>query len=143
MAVPLRIAETRRAIDHVTITTPDVAAAKRFYERALRPLGFSLVFDWPHGGRAYLGLDSEPSSVWLVESGDPRRSTVAFAAPDRAAVDAFYVGALAAGARSIAPPSLRPDYTASTYVAEVLDPDGNALEAVCRTVEPSAATQAA
>ena len=143
MAVPARSEDVARGIDHVTITTPDVRAAKRFYERALRPLGFSIVFDWPHGGRAYLGVDSEPSSLWLVESGDPRRATVAFAAPDRTAVDAFYAAALAAGGQPVAPPASRPEYTTSTYAAEVLDPDGNALEAVCRSAEPLAGSKAA
>ena len=51
-----------RGIDHVTMTTGDDRAAKRFYELALRPLGYSVVFDWPDGGRVYLGVASEPSS---------------------------------------------------------------------------------
>jgi catechol 2,3-dioxygenase-like lactoylglutathione lyase family enzyme len=138
MAVPenrLNVARSVQGIDHVTISTRDSRAAKRFYELALRPLGFSVVFDWPDGGRAYLGLPSEPSSVWLVQGGASRRAALSFAAADRGAVDCFFAAALAAGAQPLSPPAHRPEYTASTYAAEVLDPDGNALEAICRSAD--------
>jgi catechol 2,3-dioxygenase-like lactoylglutathione lyase family enzyme len=141
MAIPesrLKAAAHGPGLDHVTITTSDCRAARRFYELALRPLGFSVVFDWPDGGRAYLGLPSEPSSVWLVEGGHPGQVALSLTAADGSAVDAFYAAALAAGARPLSPPAHRPEYTASTYAAEVLDPDGNALEAICRSAEPAA-----
>ncbi|MGH2995454.1 MAG: VOC family protein [Gaiellaceae bacterium] len=138
MAIPRRLEVARRAqgIDHVTITTRDDRAAKRFYELALRPLGFSVVFDWPDGGRAYLGLPSEPSSLWLVQGSDPGRAALSLAAADRSAVDAFYAAALAAGARPLSPPAVRPEHTPFTYAAGVLDPDGNAVEAVCWHADP-------
>jgi catechol 2,3-dioxygenase-like lactoylglutathione lyase family enzyme len=140
MAVPdtrLKVARRVDGIDHVTITTGDARAAKRFYELALGPLGFSVVFDWPDGGRAGLGLPFEPASLWLVQRSHPGQATVSLAAPDRTAVDAFYAAALAAGAEPCAPPAHRPEYTPSTYAAEVLDPDGNALEAICRSADPA------
>ncbi len=56
---------------------------------------------------------------------------VAFVAPSREAVDAFYRAALAAGGKDNGPPGLRPDYHANYYGAFVLDPDGNNVEAVC------------
>ena len=141
MAIPdtrLNAARRVEGIDHVTITTRDTRAAKRFYERALRPLGFSVVFDWPDGGRTCLGLPFEPASLWLVQRSHPGQAALSLAAPDRTAVDAFYAAALAAGARPSAPPAHRPEYTPSTYAAEVLDPDGNALEAICRSADPAA-----
>ncbi|MER6565695.1 VOC family protein [Streptomyces sp. NPDC001093] len=55
----------------------------------------------------------------------------AFAAADRAAVDAFYAAALAAGAEGLHAPRLRPEYHGSYYGAFVRDPDGNNVEAVC------------
>ena len=122
----------------MTVATPDVRAAKRFYERALRPLGFSVVFDWPDGGRAYLALPSEPSCLWLVQGTAPARVALSFAAPDRFAVDAFYAAALAAGVQSLCPPAPRPEHTPATYAAEVLDPDGNAVEAICWHAGPLA-----
>ena len=53
------------------------------------------------------------------------------AANDRAAVDAFYHAALAAGGKDNGAPDLRPHYHASYYGAFVLDPDGHNIEAVC------------
>ena len=61
----------------------------------------------------------------------PDGQHIAFRAPDRAAVDAFYAAALAAGGRDNGPPGLRPNYHPDYYAAFVLDPDGHRLEAVC------------
>src|SRR5918995_1308651 len=113
MAVPqprLEVARRRHGVDHVTITTGDHRAAKRFYELALRPLGYSVLFDWPDGGRVYLGVASEPSSLWLVQRSESRQGAVSLAAPDAVAVDRFYAAALAAGGRSVSPPAPRPEY---------------------------------
>jgi len=59
--------------------------------------------------------------------------TVAFAAPTRAAVDAFHAAALAAGASDEGAPGLRPHYHPNYYGAYVRDPDGNKLCAVCHS----------
>jgi catechol 2,3-dioxygenase-like lactoylglutathione lyase family enzyme len=56
---------------------------------------------------------------------------VAFAAEDRATVEAFHEVAVAAGGRDNGGPGLRPEYHPSYYGAFVLDPDGNNIEAVC------------
>jgi catechol 2,3-dioxygenase-like lactoylglutathione lyase family enzyme len=56
---------------------------------------------------------------------------VAFTAPDRATVDAFYKAALAAGATDNGPPGVREIYHPNYYGAFVLDPDGNNIEACC------------
>ena len=139
----LEAVEPVRGIDHVTITTRDCRAAKRFYEPALRPLGFSVVFDWPAGGRAYLGLPAEPSSLWIVQRSHPGRASVSLTAVDREAVDAFYAAALAAGGLAVSAPAHRPEYTARTYAAEVFDADGNTLKAICRQAEPIASAERA
>ena len=60
---------------------------------------------------------------------------VAFRVSSRAAVDAFYQAALAAGGRDNGAPGLRPSYHASYYGAFVLDPDGHNIEAVCHEAE--------
>ncbi len=140
VAVPSQRVQTAarvRGIDHVTVTTRDCREAKRFYELALRPLGFSVVFDWPAGRRAYLGLAGETSSVWIVQRSHPGRLAMSLAAADEPAVDAFYAAALAAAGEPVSAPSYRPEYTARTYAAEVLDPDGNTLEAISWHSQPS------
>lgn len=123
---------TGRGIDHVTIVVRDHRTSTRFYELALRPLGFSVVFLWPDGGRANLGLPDERSSLWLVQGSDPGRASVSLAAAGRLEVDAFHAAALAAGGTEVSGPSFRPEFTPTTYAAAVTDPDGNLLEAVCR-----------
>jgi catechol 2,3-dioxygenase-like lactoylglutathione lyase family enzyme len=60
---------------------------------------------------------------------------VAFTAPDRATVDAFYREAMAAGGRDNGPPGLRPKYHPGYYGAFVLDPDGINVEVVCHRPE--------
>ena len=57
---------------------------------------------------------------------------LAFNAPSRAAVDAFYVEALRAGGTDNGPPGLRPHYGPTYHAAFVIDPDGHPLEAVCK-----------
>jgi catechol 2,3-dioxygenase-like lactoylglutathione lyase family enzyme len=52
-----------------------------------------------------------------------------FAAPDRAAVDAFYAAALAAGGTYNGAAGLRKDYDPNYYAAFVIDPDGYRIEA--------------
>ena len=64
-----------------------------------------------------------------------RESHVAFAAPDRAAVRAFFQTAVRIGAEVLHEPRLWPEYHASYYGAFVRDPDGNNVEAVCHAPE--------
>jgi catechol 2,3-dioxygenase-like lactoylglutathione lyase family enzyme len=51
---------------------------------------------------------------------------------DRAGVDPFYEAALGAGGTDNCAPGVRP-YVPNYYAAYVRDPDGNNIEAVCRT----------
>ena len=54
---------------------------------------------------------------------------MAFAAENRAAVDAFHAAALEAGATDNGAPGVREIYHPGYYGAYVLDPDGNNVEA--------------
>ena len=56
--------------------------------------------------------------------------TVGFKAPDRAAVDAFHAGGLAAGGENAGAPGAR-GAVAHAYGAYLLDPDGNKICAYC------------
>jgi catechol 2,3-dioxygenase-like lactoylglutathione lyase family enzyme len=53
---------------------------------------------------------------------------VAFAAPSREEVDAFWQRGVDAGYRSDGEPGLRPQYDPNYYGAFLLDPDGNSVE---------------
>ena len=138
MAVPLKrpVERPAQGLDHVTIATTSYRTARDFYLRALRPLGFAISFDWPDGGRATFALPQAASCVWIVETEEAGRVSLSLAAPDRGTVDAFFDAAVAAGGRPHSAPGIRAEYTARTYAAEVLDPEGNRLEAVCWRADP-------
>lgn len=121
-------------LDHVNLPVSDLGRSRRFYEKALSPLGHGLLMEHPISG---VGFGREGKPGFWIKRGDVGSAVhVAFASPDRATVDAFHAAALAAGARDNGRPGLRPEYHRSYYGAFVLDPDGNNVEAVChRQVE--------
>jgi catechol 2,3-dioxygenase-like lactoylglutathione lyase family enzyme len=131
-------------IDHLGMPVSDLARATEFYRSALEPLGYGVVMqvsaaETGHGGAVGFGapgkaadFQSGKPSFWIGEGERlPGHIHVAFVAPSRAAVDAFYRAALAAGGKDNGPPGLRPHYHANYYGAFVLDLDGNNVEAVC------------
>ena len=81
-------------IDHVGFPVSDYARAKAFYEKALAPLGYTLIMEVQqneHDAKAAgFGADGKPD-FWIGgEGGLNRAMHIAIAAKDRAAVDAFY-----------------------------------------------------
>ncbi len=123
-------------LDHVGIPVSDFMRSKGFYLKALEPLGYGLVLEVSSretGGHSQAGFGPPGRPQFWIGSGKPivGRVHFAFAAKDRAAVDAFYEAALKAGGRDNGPPGLRPHYHANYYGAFVLDPDGHNIEAVC------------
>jgi catechol 2,3-dioxygenase-like lactoylglutathione lyase family enzyme len=130
-------------IDHLGMKVGEIARATEFYLKALSPLGYGIVMEVSaeesgHGAAVGFGPPGAPGdfqsgkpSFWIGEGERSGPVHVAFVAPSRAGVDAFYRAALAAGAKDNGPPGLRPHYHANYYGAFVLDPDGNNIEAVC------------
>jgi catechol 2,3-dioxygenase-like lactoylglutathione lyase family enzyme len=124
-------------LDHIGVHVSDYALSKAFYTKVLAPLGGALAAEVSAeqtGSRAYAGFGTGGKpSFWI--SADPIAPLsaihVAFVAPDRAAVDAFYHAALSAGATDNGPPGPRQHYHPDYYAAFVLDPDGHNIEAVC------------
>ena len=114
---------------HVAVNVTDFEAAKAFYLGALEPLGYRVVYEEP-GALAYLA-DANGLDFGIGRRGPVGGAHVAFECDDRAAVDSFYVAAIAAGGMDNGAPGLRPQYAADYYAAYVLDPDGNNIEAVC------------
>ena len=110
----------------------DYEASKRFYEEALRPLGFVLMLDWRDGRRAWFGIAGSPSSLWVAESDAAGSLELCLGAEHSEAVDAFHVEAVGAGGRSSWEPGIRPEFSRDYYAARIQDPDGNSIEVVCR-----------
>jgi catechol 2,3-dioxygenase-like lactoylglutathione lyase family enzyme len=120
------------AIDHVTLPVRDYEASKRFYEEALRPLGFVLMLDWRERRRAWFGIAGSPSSLWVAESDAAGSLELCLGAEQPEAVDAFHLEAVGAGGRSSWEPGIRPEFSRDYYAARIQDPDGNSIEVVCR-----------
>jgi catechol 2,3-dioxygenase-like lactoylglutathione lyase family enzyme len=128
-------------IDHTGLDMSDPVRSRDFYERALAPLGYSVLMEVPKeftGGAVAIGLGVAPKADFWLHEGTPQtpRLHVAFRAESRSQVDAFYRAALAAGGKDNGPPGPRPHYHANYYGAFVLDPDGHNIEAVCHDPAP-------
>ncbi|MBI1362136.1 MAG: VOC family protein [Alphaproteobacteria bacterium] len=125
-------------IDHTGIGVADVARSARFYDAALAALGLRRVMQLPaESGADAIGY-GETYPVFWIDRFHPHgvKQHTAFAARSRAAVDAFHAAALRAGGADNGPPGLRDTatgYPPNYYAAFVIDPDGNNMEAVCRT----------
>ncbi len=123
-------------IDHIGLSVTYLDRARQFYEPALQPLGIAVVMEVTEemtgGHGAHLGLGRAGNPFFWIGTGKAATAGchVAFAAADRAQVDAFHAAALAAGGRDNGAPGLRPHYHPGYYGAFVLDPDGNNIEAV-------------
>jgi catechol 2,3-dioxygenase-like lactoylglutathione lyase family enzyme len=127
-------------LDHTGIVVTDLAKARRFYDAIAEPLGLATVDNFEGSfllGKGpnefpYLWIGTLIPSYW-VEGSRPgiNQMHIAFAAKDKAAVDAFYNAALENGGSDNGAPGPR-EGAGNYYGAFVLDPDGNNIEACCR-----------
>jgi catechol 2,3-dioxygenase-like lactoylglutathione lyase family enzyme len=127
-------------LDHIGFSVSDFARSRAFYQKALEPLGYKIIMEvsreqtGSYEGAGF-GADHKPS-FWIGAGGKSAAAApvhVALVARDRAAVDAFYRAALAAGGTDNGAPGIRAHYHPNYYGAFVLDPDGHNIEAVCHT----------
>ena len=120
-------------LNHVSIGVRDIARAKRFYDAALKPLGYSAL----SAGDTSLGYGKKNVTLWISATDKPVPADTAsglhfcFDAPSRKSVAAFHAAALGAGGKDNGKPGLRADYSPNYYAAFVVDPDGYRLEAYC------------
>jgi catechol 2,3-dioxygenase-like lactoylglutathione lyase family enzyme len=114
-------------MDHVGLSVSHFERSKSFFERALAPLGYKCLKEYP--GAAGFGADRP--DFWIGQSAKLGATHVAFLAADRTIVEKFYTAAIAAGGRDNGKPGIRKEYHPTYYGAFVLDPDGNNIEAVC------------
>lgn len=122
-------------LDHISIQCTDLVASAAFYDVVLEPLGGQRILDL--GDTIGYGTLPRPD-FWIGAraTGDGfRESHLAFSAPSRTAVRAFFDVAVAEGAMVLHPPRVWPEYHATYFAAYVRDPDGNNIEAVCHLPE--------
>jgi catechol 2,3-dioxygenase-like lactoylglutathione lyase family enzyme len=122
-------------IDHLSIQCADVEISAEFYDTVLATVGGARIMDF--GEVIGYGVPPMPD-FWIGPraTGEGfRESHIAFSAPDRAAVRAFFAAATGVGAEVLHEPRVWPEYHPTYYGAFVRDPDGNNVEAVCHTPE--------
>jgi catechol 2,3-dioxygenase-like lactoylglutathione lyase family enzyme len=117
-------------LDHVTVGVRDIERSRKFYDRALLPLGITRLYG---EGERFAGYGIRPKAFFWIGMRETSQTGahIAFSTNDRAIVDRFYEEAIAAGGRDNGPPGLRPNHHRNYYGAFVLDPDGHNIEAVC------------
>jgi catechol 2,3-dioxygenase-like lactoylglutathione lyase family enzyme len=115
-----------KMFDHVTIRVRDLEVSRRFFAAVLATLGIEP------------SSESDSFIAWqdfmVSEQSEERPPTgaahIAFAAPSREHVDAFWQAGVDAGSADAGAPGIRPQYRDDYYGAFLLDPDGNSVEAV-------------
>ncbi len=112
--------------DHVAIRVADRFACERFYRTVLGTLGIE---------PSYAGADMiewDDFSIVAADADRPptRHLHLAFVAPSREHVDAFWQAGVDAGYDDDGGPGERTQYKPDYYGAFLLDPDGNSAEAV-------------
>jgi catechol 2,3-dioxygenase-like lactoylglutathione lyase family enzyme len=112
--------------DHVTVRVADRSASERFFETVLSRLGIESNYR------------TNALTMWrdfiVTETSDGHPVTtgvhVAFAAPSREQVDAFWQAGVDSGYTDDGPPGERPRYGEDYYGGFLRDPDGTSVEAV-------------
>ena len=126
-------------LHHISFGVSDLQRSARFYDATLAALGYVRVWE-------NIGPGDEAQAVGYGAAGGGDKFAIklrgsgtlspgpgfhmAFAAPNREAVDRFHAAALRSGGRDNGRAGLRPDYGPNYYAAFVVDPDGYRIEAV-------------
>jgi catechol 2,3-dioxygenase-like lactoylglutathione lyase family enzyme len=112
--------------DHVTIRVADRVASEAFYATILTQLGIDITYSTD----AF--AEWRDFSLTQADGGHPptQRLHIAFVAPTREQVNAFWQAGIDAGHPDDGAPGPRPQYSEDYYGAFLRDPDGNSVEAV-------------
>ncbi|EGD94337.1 hypothetical protein TESG_01857, partial [Trichophyton tonsurans CBS 112818] len=127
-------------VSHLTLTVSNLPTSASFFLSCLQPLGY--CFMGRHENSVGFGTEpGKPADFWIAEErpGVPVGAAhIAFPAPSRDAVSAFFIAALKAGGKIHGEPCVR-DAERNYFSAAVIDFDGNSIEAVHRNDAPSVA----
>jgi catechol 2,3-dioxygenase-like lactoylglutathione lyase family enzyme len=122
-------------LSHVSVGVKSLSRSTGFYDAVFGPLGF--VRTWsskigagygPAGKNDQFAIFDESEATGPLAAGSGFH--LAFAAPDRGAVEAAYLAALGHGARGQHSPQEWPQYSPSYFAAFFWDPDGHRIEIV-------------
>jgi catechol 2,3-dioxygenase-like lactoylglutathione lyase family enzyme len=119
-------------LHHLSFAVVDLRRAAAFYDAVLGALGYRRVFE-AETAIGY-GIEDGKDKFCLKQRANAAPPSpgfhLAFAAPSRAAVDAFHAAALLAGGTDNGAAGPRPGYGPHYYAAFIVDPDGHRIEAV-------------
>ncbi|MFL5389209.1 MAG: VOC family protein [Myxococcales bacterium] len=113
-------------IEHVSLRCRSARKSRKFYEAALKPLGYEC--DMEHGEAFGFKDAAGRHDFWVTKGKLGTPTHIAFLAKTRKQIDAFYEAALQAGGKDNGGPGPREGYAG--YAAFAFDPDGNNIEVV-------------
>ncbi|MDP9810091.1 catechol 2,3-dioxygenase-like lactoylglutathione lyase family enzyme [Rhizobium tibeticum] len=138
-----RISQQRdKMLHHASFGVSNIQKSSIFYDAVFLALGYSRVWEDLTPGQIDQAIGYGPTGsgdkfaiklrgAAAIPGGSGHH--LAFSAPSREAVIAFHLAALAHGGVDNGAPGLRPHYGPHYYAAFVIDPDGNHIEAVCKS----------
>jgi catechol 2,3-dioxygenase-like lactoylglutathione lyase family enzyme len=122
-------------LNHVSVGTSSLSAAKAFYDATLSALGYQCLSE----DDGSLGYGSKTIEFWVLKSAKPAPDEdasglhICFTAPTAESVHRFHGAGLANGGHDHGKPGPRPDYGPDYYSAYLKDPDGYRVEAYFST----------
>ena len=125
--------EGTKVLTHGSMGVKDIASSRRFYDAAMKLLGYKCLFESPKS----CGYGVTAPALWLhadqrpVAADDESGLHFCFNAAKRADVDAFHAAALKAGGRDRGKPGSRRNYGDKYSAGFIVDPEGYRLEACC------------
>src|SRR5246500_1889749 len=114
-------------IDHIYLPVSDLERSSEFYKKVLEPLGLDMPYEVGQPPIRGFAINNIPG-FWLKYGEVAKDLYVAFTAESADAVRASYKAAIDAGATSNKEPSLRPEWRADYFAANIGDPDGYNIE---------------
>lgn len=120
-------------LSHISFGTTDLDVSIAFYDAVLSAIGIGRLWT-VEDGAGYGEAGAEDRFAIKLNPGATAAGAgfhCAFEAPTRHSVDAFHHAGVASGGIDNGAPGLRPHYGQNYYAAFLIDPHGNAIEAVC------------
>ncbi|TMA23770.1 MAG: hypothetical protein E6J88_12120, partial [Deltaproteobacteria bacterium] len=100
----------REMIEHVSLRCKDSKKSRKFYEKALAPLGYEC--DMEYGDSFGFKDRAGRHDFWVTKGQVGEPTHFAFLARSAKEIDAFYAAAIAAGGKDNGKPGPREDYAA-------------------------------
>ena len=108
-------------IDHIYLPVSDLNRSSEFYKKVHEPLGIDMPYKFDQPPIRGFAINNIPG-FWLKNGEVAKDLYVAFTAKSA------YKAAIDAGAASNKEPSLRPEWRADYFAANIGDPDGYDIE---------------